>query len=73
MKAAVIRVARCMGRTKPHGTHGGEWGCMELMGYMALNGAAWAKWSSISCNGLHGAAWSCKELHGAAWNCMQVQ
>eukprot|EP00955_Chlamydomonas_euryale_P102248 365407-Chlamydomonas_euryale.AAC.1 len=62
----------CLGRTEPHMTHGGEWGCMELMGYMGLNGAAWAAWGCMGCmepHELQGAAWSCKqlnELHGSA-------
>eukprot|EP00955_Chlamydomonas_euryale_P099607 365228-Chlamydomonas_euryale.AAC.30 len=64
-----------MGRTEPHGTHGGEWGRIELRGYMGLNGAAWAAWAAwsyMSWMGLHGAASSCMSwmgLHGAACRC----
>eukprot|EP00955_Chlamydomonas_euryale_P051682 354921-Chlamydomonas_euryale.AAC.1 len=62
------QLCSCMGRTGPHGTHGCECGCIELMGYSRLgctdglhevnNGAAWAAWAArghMSCKGLHGA------------------
>eukprot|EP00955_Chlamydomonas_euryale_P100601 365296-Chlamydomonas_euryale.AAC.9 len=44
--AKMAWVARCMGRTEPHGMRGGEWDCMELMGYWGCMGLHW----------LHGAA-----------------
>eukprot|EP00955_Chlamydomonas_euryale_P100926 365313-Chlamydomonas_euryale.AAC.27 len=55
-----------MGSTEPHGTHGGEWGCMQLMGCMGLNGV---DWGCMGCKQLHeldGAAWDCMELHADA-------
>eukprot|EP00955_Chlamydomonas_euryale_P046678 353470-Chlamydomonas_euryale.AAC.1 len=74
-----------MSRTEPHWTHGGEWGCMESMGYMRLKGfegGCMGCMGCIDCMGcmgcmeqheLDGASWSCKQLHEldeAAWGCM---
>eukprot|EP00955_Chlamydomonas_euryale_P069331 360412-Chlamydomonas_euryale.AAC.3 len=54
-----------MGRTEPHGTHGGEWGCMELMGYMCLNGVERGYLGCMGCMEPH-------ELDMAACTCMQL-
>eukprot|EP00955_Chlamydomonas_euryale_P069632 360516-Chlamydomonas_euryale.AAC.7 len=70
-----------MGRTEPHWTHGGERGCMELMGYMGSNEVEWGCMGCMDCmgcmglHGLHVAASSCKQLHeldGAAWRCKEL-
>eukprot|EP00955_Chlamydomonas_euryale_P030440 320552-Chlamydomonas_euryale.AAC.21 len=69
-------VQRCMCTTELHGTHCGEWNCMELMGYIGLHGVARG---CMGLHGLHGAAWGCMWLHGlhkatrAGWGCVELQ